>query len=336
VFLDIATITVESGKGGDGCVSTRREKHVPRGGPDGGNGGRGGSVYFMASDKMSTLLDFRYRRRYKAGAGDMGGGQNKTGHDGQDVEILVPCGTIVYEAENGTVLADFTRGGERIRIAAGGRGGKGNWEFRNARNQTPMTATPGKNGQKRIVRLELKLIADIGLVGEPNAGKSTLLSVISSARPKVADYPFTTLVPNLGIVDLGEYRSCTVADIPGLIEGASGGKGLGHDFLRHVERTRALLLLVDPSYESPVRALTVLRRELKEHGHRLADLPFSVVVTKRDLLSEEMADAALAEAGVWGRDNGAREVLAISSSAQKGIKELKHALVRLYDLQWQD
>ena len=331
MFLDIATIKVQSGRGGDGCVSTRREKHVPRGGPDGGNGGRGGAVYFEATDTMSTLLDFRYRRSYKAGAGSTGSGRNKTGADGEDVVITVPCGTIVYEKDTDRVLADLTEHGDRLLVVKGGRGGKGNWEFRNSRNQTPMHATEGKLQEEQVVRLELKLIADIGLVGEPNAGKSTLLSVITAARPKVADYPFTTLVPNLGIVDLGEFRSCTLADIPGLIEGASEGKGLGHEFLRHVERTRALLLLVDPSYEKPKRALDVLRHELKRHGNRLADLPFAIAVTKRDLLGPEVADEALAEATAWGQEHGALETIMISSAANLGLKEVKHLLLRLYN-----
>jgi GTP-binding protein len=330
VFLDIATITVESGKGGDGCVSTRREKHVPRGGPDGGNGGTGGAVVFEASNTMSTLLDFRYRRRYRAGAGQPGGARNCTGSDGAEVVVLVPCGTTIFNTADNTVLADLTDHGDRVRLAKGGRGGKGNWEFRNARNQTPMWATPGKPGELFEVRLELKLIADIGLVGEPNAGKSTLLSTITAARPKVADYPFTTLVPNLGIVDLGDYKSCTLADIPGLIEGASDGKGLGHEFLRHVERTRALLLLVDPTLEDPRRALDVLRQELHAHGKRLAELPFAVVVTKQDLLDVEAAAAALATATAWGAEHGALDVMMISSAANIGLKELKYLLLRLY------
>jgi len=330
VFLDIATLELASGKGGDGCVSTRREKHVPRGGPDGGNGGRGGAVYFQATDTMSTLLDFRYRRKYKAGSGSAGGASNKTGADGQDIVLMVPCGTTICEKDGGEVLADLTDTGDKLLVVHGGKGGKGNWEFRNARNQTPMHATAGKPGEVRTVQLELKLIADVGLVGEPNAGKSTLLSVISAARPKVADYPFTTLVPNLGIVDLGDYQSCTVADIPGLIEGASGGKGLGHEFLRHVERTRALLLLVDPSFEEPRRALDVLRQELRSHGNRLIDLPFAVVVTKQDLLGPEAVAEALTAARQWGAEHGALEVLMISSAANLGLKELKHALLRLY------
>jgi len=329
VFLDIATITVSSGDGGDGCVSVRREKYVPRGGPDGGNGGKGGSVWFEADPDMGTLLDFRYRREYKAAAGKAGGGNRRTGADGVDVVIRVPCGTLILDEADGAPLGDLTDAGQRLLAARGGKGGKGNWEFRNARNQTPMFAQEGAPGETRTVRLELKLIADIGLVGEPNAGKSTLLSVLTAARPKVADYPFTTLVPNLGIVDLGG-TSCTLADIPGLIEGASEGRGLGHEFLRHVERTRALLLLVDPSYEAPGRALDVLRGELASHGHRLADLPFAVAVSKRDVLDDEAAAAALAEAEAWGREHGAAEVLAISSVSGYGLDRLRHVLRRLY------
>ena len=330
MFLDIATITLESGKGGDGCVSTRREKYMPRGGPDGGNGGAGGSIWLEATDELSTLLDFRYRRHYKAGPGKAGSGNRRTGPDGEDVTLLVPRGTAVFDEADHTLLADLLEPGQRLQVARGGRGGKGNWEYRNARNQTPMHAQPGGGARKVTVRLELKLIADIGLVGEPNAGKSTLLSVITAARPKVADYPFTTLVPNLGIVDLGDYNSCTLADIPGLIEGAAEGKGLGHEFLRHVERTRALLLLVDPSLESPRRALDVLRAELKRHGKRLADLPFAVVVTKMDLLDESAAAEAVEVAQQWAKAHGALEVHSISAATGQGLGNLKKLLLRLY------
>jgi GTP-binding protein len=330
VFLDIATLKLESGKGGDGCVSTRREKYMPRGGPDGGNGGSGGSVWLEATDEMSTLLDFRYRRQYKASPGKAGGGNKRSGADGQDVVLRVPCGTSVHEVEEDNLLGDLLEPGQRILVAKGGRGGKGNWEYRNPRNQTPMHAQSGRAGQQVTVRLELKLIADIGLVGEPNAGKSTLLSVVTAARPKVADYPFTTLVPNLGIVDLGDFQSCTLADIPGLIEGAAEGRGLGHEFLRHVERTRALLLLVDPSLESPGRALDVLREELKRHGRRLAELPFAVVVTKQDLLAEDDFAEALSLARQWGDEHGALEVLGISSATRSGLDKLKKLMLRLY------
>jgi GTP-binding protein len=330
VFLDIVTINLESGKGGDGCVSTRTEKFVPRGGPDGGNGGAGGNVWLEATSEMSTLLDFRYRRNYKAGVGKAGGGNRRTGADGEGVTLRVPRGTIVVDEETGEQLADLTVDGQKILVARGGRGGKGNWEFRNPRNQTPMRAQPGRPGQTINVRLELKLIADIGLVGEPNAGKSTLLSVLTSARPKIADYPFTTLVPNLGIVDLGDFTSCTLADIPGLIEGASEGKGLGHEFLRHVERTRALLLMVDPSLQRPGPTLDVLRGELEQHGGRLGELPYAVAVTKQDLMDGDAGVQALAEVEAWADEHGARAVVPISSVTQTGLTELRHVLRDLY------
>ena len=262
--------------------------------------------------------------------GQQGGGSKRSGGDGESIVLQIPCGTSVYRAGDDQLLADMIENGQRLLVAKGGKGGRGNWEFRNPRNQTPMHATPGRDGQEVQVRLELKLIADIGLVGEPNAGKSTLLSVVTTARPKVADYPFTTLVPNLGIVDLGDYTSCTLADIPGLIEGASAGKGLGHEFLRHVERTRALLMMVDPSLEPPGRALKVLRLELQKHGNRLVDLPFAIAVTKADVLTEDQANEALDEARRWGEDHGALETLMISSVANQGLAELKNLLKRLY------
>ncbi len=331
MFLDIATITLISGRGGDGCVSTHREKFVAFGGPDGGNGGTGGSVWLEASKELSTLLDFRYKRSYKAKSGEAGGGRKKTGADGEDIILRVPCGTFIHNVEDGRQIGDLLEPGDRVLVAAGGKGGKGNWEFRNSRNQTPMVAGDGKNGTQLQVRLELKLIADIGLVGEPNAGKSTLLSVITAARPKVADYPFTTLVPNLGIVDLGDFTSCTIADIPGLIEGAADGKGLGHEFLRHVERTRALVLLVDPTYESPTRALDVLREELIRHGNRLAELPFAVVVTKQDVLPEDRLTEVMDEARQWCAKHGGIETLLISSVARTGIEPLRFLIKRMFN-----
>ncbi len=331
MFLDVAKIRLESGKGGDGCVSTRKEKFVARGGPDGGNGGRGGSIWVEATSELSTLLDFKLRRKYKADAGQPGSGSKRTGADGKDIHLKVPCGTSVYRVEDESVLGELLEPGDRLLLVKGGKGGKGNWEYRNPRNQTPMHAQPGQDGRFFEARLELKLIADIGLVGMPNAGKSTLLSVVTSARPKVADYPFTTLVPNLGIVDLGDYMSCTLADIPGLIEGASEGKGLGHEFLRHVERTRALLLLVDTSFEDPTETLDVLRGELQRHGNRLPDLPFAVAVTKLDLLDEAAATEALQAATAWGEKNGAQETMIFSAVSGKGIPKLRHLLKRLYN-----
>lgn len=331
MFLDLATLQLESGKGGDGCVSTRKEKYVPRGGPDGGNGGRGGSVILEATSELSTLLDFKFKRKYKAGNGQPGGGQRRTGADGQDVVLKIPCGTSVYSDDDDRLLGELLEDGQRLVLLRGGKGGKGNWEFRNPRNQTPMHAQPGQEGRSLQVRLELKLIADIGLVGLPNAGKSTLLSVVTAARPKVADYPFTTLVPNLGIVDLGDYRGCTLADIPGLIEGASQGKGLGHEFLRHVERTRALLMLVDPVLDDPIESLDVLRGELESYGNRLPELPFAVAVTKRDLLDEEAAAEALEKVRAWGERMGAIAVIHFSSVSGQGMTELRRLLQQLYD-----
>jgi GTP-binding protein len=328
-FIDVAVIKVAGGRGGDGCVSTRREKYVPRGGPDGGNGGDGGSVILVADSGSSTLLDYRYRRVYRAEDGRPGQGGCRTGASGADRLVTVPCGTAVIDEETGELLGDLVDPADRLLAARGGRGGKGNHEFRSATNQTPMRAQRGREGEQREIRLELKLIADIGLVGAPNAGKSTLLSVLTAARPKIADYPFTTLVPNLGIVDLGDFASCTLADIPGLIAGASEGRGLGHEFLRHVERTRALLYLVDATTD-PAAALDMLRDELRQYGHRLAELSFAIVLTKLDLLDEDSAGLARDEAERWGRRHGARETVGISAVAQRGLDRLRHAIRALY------
>ncbi len=329
MFLDVATIKIAAGSGGNGCVSTRREKFVPRGGPDGGNGGKGGSVWLVADPEMGTLLDFRYRRKYEAGKGMQGGGARKTGAGGQDLVIPVPCGTSVYRVEDNILLGDMVEPGQRLLIASGGKGGRGNWEFRTARNQTPMKSTPGKPGDALSVRLELRLIADIGLVGAPNAGKSTLLSVVTAARPKVADYPFTTLKPNLGIVDLGDYASCTLADIPGLIEGAADGKGLGHEFLRHIERTGALLLMVDGTDADLAVSLTMLLDELRQFGQRLEDLPFAVVVTKADLFDEDAAAVCMDTARRWCADHKGITTLLISAVRGDGLAELRGLLATL-------
>lgn len=329
-FIDVAEIKVASGNGGDGCVAYRREKGVPRGGPNGGNGGAGGDVVLVASSASSTLQDFRYKRVYQAEHGQPGGGWNKTGADGADVEIVVPCGTIVYDARDGRQLLDLAEPGQRATLLRGGRGGRGNWEFRNSRNQTPDFATSGRPGEALTLRLELKLLADIGLIGLPNAGKSTLLSRLTAARPKIADYPFTTLVPNLGIVDLGDLVSCTLADIPGLIEGASDGKGLGHEFLRHVERTRALVYLVDVADPTPVATLQILRKELEAYGQRLGELPFAVVLNKLDIADAELLVDLQDEVRAWADDHGARRVLTISAVTGQGLEALRHLLRDLY------
>jgi len=329
-FVDVAKISVTAGRGGDGCVAFRREKGVPRGGPAGGNGGRGGSIWLVATDETSTLLDFRYRQKYAADKGQPGSGSQRTGADGDDLEIQVPCGTSIYDADQGDLIIDLTDPGQRFCVVEGGKGGRGNYEFRSPQRQAPHVSTPGQPGRARNLRFELKLLADIGLIGMPNAGKSTLLSRLTAAKPKIADYPFTTLVPNLGIVDLGDFTSCSIADIPGLIEGASDGKGLGHEFLRHVERTRALVYLVDLTDPAPVSVLAILRQELAKYGRRLADLPFIVVINKLDLADEETVGGIRREVSGWARDHSGSEPLLISAVSGQGIDALRYTLRDLY------
>jgi len=285
-FVDRAIILVESGAGGNGCVSFRREKNVPRGGPDGGDGGKGGDVVLAADPGKRTLLDFRYESRFRAGRGGHGSGGNRSGKDGEDRVIPVPCGTLVRNNEAGSLLADLVAEGERVVVARGGRGGFGNARFASPTNRAPTRGEPGGPAARIELALELKLLADAGLVGLPNAGKSTLLARVSAARPKIADYPFTTLVPNLGLVRVGPLDSFLLADIPGLIEGASEGKGLGHDFLRHVERCRVLIYLIDATSESPERDLEVLRAEVGKHKRELLDRASLVVWNKIDALPE--------------------------------------------------
>ena len=290
MLVDYARIHAIAGKGGAGCISFRREKYVPKGGPDGGDGGRGGSVILEVGPHVRTLLDCREAPRYRAEAGRAGSGNNRTGRDGDDLVIRVPAGTVVKDADSGEVLADLTGHGERYLAAKGGR--RGNARFATPTHQAPRRADPGEQGGEQMLELELKLIADVGLVGLPNAGKSTLLSRVSRARPKIADYPFTTLEPNLGIAALDIERTFVVADLPGLIEGASEGKGLGHQFLRHVERTRVLAFLVDAGSEEPLATLELLEREIRGYSAALAEKPRLVVLTKSDVLPpEERADA---------------------------------------------
>jgi len=285
-FVDEVRIQVKAGDGGRGCVSFRRERFVPKGGPDGGDGGDGGNVLFEVDGGLSTLLDLRYQKVYRAGNGAPGMGKNRHGRNGEDLIIRVPPGTLIYDEQTGEKLADLTAEGERILLLRGGRGGRGNARFASSTNQAPRHAQPGLPGEERQLRLELKLLADVGLIGLPNAGKSTLISAVSAARPKIADYPFTTLVPNLGVVRYGGFRSFVMADIPGLIEGASQGQGLGSRFLRHVERTDLFLHLVDLSdlqQQDPVESFDMLGRELRQHNPLLADKPCFVVLTKQDL-----------------------------------------------------
>ena len=290
MFIDKARISVHAGDGGRGTVSFRREKFVPFGGPDGGDGGKGGNIYLRTTVRKNTLLDFRYKRKFKAERGGHGQGGNRTGKSGVDLWIEVPVGTVVFDADSGTVIADLDRDGTEFLIARGGKGGKGNARFATATSQAPSFAQQGEAGEERDLELELKLIADVGLVGLPNAGKSTLLSAISSAKPKIASYPFTTLEPLLGVVSSGDNTTFVVADIPGLIEGASKGHGLGLQFLRHIERTRVLLHLVDVSEEqelSPVKRFQLIEKELTVYGKGLASKPIIIVATKLDAADDK-------------------------------------------------
>jgi len=300
MFVDRAVIEIIAGTGGSGAEAFRRESGVPRGGPSGGDGGKGGDVILSADGQLTTLLDYSYRRHYKAQRGMHGEGKDKTGRSADDLVLRVPPGTVAYDADTDEVLAELLTEGETVVIARGGRGGRGNARFKTATNQAPRRWEPGEEGQERRVRLELKLIADVGLVGEPNAGKSTLLATVTAARPKVAAYPFTTLEPNLGVVELSGFRTFVIADIPGIIEGAHEGKGLGHQFLRHIERTRVLLLMIPVDVEDVQAEYDRLRVELEAYSRNLAATPFIVGLSKTDLLGpddevpELVADGALA------------------------------------------
>ncbi|MBE0538185.1 MAG: GTPase ObgE [Ignavibacterium sp.] len=287
MFIDFAKIEVQSGDGGDGAVAFRREKYVPKGGPSGGNGGTGGSVIFETLPNLSTLLDFRYKKKYFAGSGKPGANSLKDGKNGEDIIIKVPVGTIVKDAETEELLLDLSEANKKVVFAKGGTGGKGNSNFATPTRRTPRFATNGKPGEYRKVILELKLIADVGLVGFPNAGKSTLISKISAAKPKIADYPFTTLEPNLGIVRYKDYLTFTVADIPGIIEGAHQGKGLGIKFLRHIERTKILLFLIDITSEDYQSDFDTLYNELKKFSKKLVDKKIIVSLSKADLKQEK-------------------------------------------------
>lgn len=289
-FVDEAEVTVRAGKGGNGCLSFRREKYIPKGGPDGGDGGRGGNVYLVATEGLNTLADFRYTRRFEAENGQPGMGRDKTGRSGNDLYVKVPPGTVVYDADTGETIVDMVSVEAPAIVAAGGRGGLGNTRFKSSTNRTPRKTTPGKPGDHRVLRLELRLLADVGLLGLPNAGKSTLLRAVSQARPKVADYPFTTLYPHLGVVSVESERSFVLADIPGLIEGASQGAGLGTRFLRHLARTRLLLHLVDlaPVDEHDVAAdVGTVEAELQGFSEDLAARPRWLVLNKIDALDEQ-------------------------------------------------
>jgi GTP-binding protein len=325
MFIDEVRIRVKAGDGGNGCVAFRREKYVPRGGPSGGDGGKGGDVVLVASEHYNTLLHFRFNPEHRAERGRHGEGSNRTGRDGASIELPVPVGTLVYDEETGELLHDFTRSGDRFIVARGGRGGRGNARFATSTHQTPTEFEPGFPGQERRLRLELKLLADVGLVGFPNAGKSTLISRISAARPKIADYPFTTLEPHLGVVDAGEGRTFVVADIPGLIEGAHLGHGLGTRFLRHIERTRLLVHLVDVSEASgrdPVEDFHVILRELESYSPELAAKPMIVAASKIDIAQKpervEALEALTTRLGL--------ACYRISGVTGEGIPALVHAM----------
>ena len=328
MFIDEATIRVKAGDGGNGCLAFRREKYVPRGGPSGGDGGRGGDIVMESSERHNTLVHFRFNPEYKAERGRHGEGSNKTGRDGDGVVLKVPVGTLVYDAETGEKVHDFAHADERIVIARGGRGGRGNAQFATSTHQAPREHEDGRPGEERVLRLELKLLADAGLVGYPNVGKSTLISRISAARPKIADYPFTTLQPNLGVVVVGkgpEEQSFVVADIPGLIEGAHAGAGLGTQFLRHIERTRLLVHLVDVSDASgrpdPVKDVEVIMSELKSFGAKLEEKPMIMVASKIDVANKDK----LAQLKRFCKKQNL-ELFPISAVTGKGIEPLKYAM----------
>jgi len=325
MFIDEAKIRVKAGDGGNGCVAFRREKFVPRGGPSGGDGGKGGDVIMESSERHNTLVHFRFNPEYKAQRGRHGEGSNRTGREGEEVVLKVPVGTIVYDADTGEKVHDFSSPDERIMVARGGRGGRGNAQFATSTHQAPREAETGRPGEERSFRLELKLLADVGLVGYPNVGKSTLISRISAARPKIADYPFTTLQPNLGVVVVGkppEEKSFVVADIPGLIAGAHTGTGLGTQFLRHIERTRLLVHLVDVSDASgrpdPVKDVEVIMGELESFGARLEEKPMITAASKIDVASKDK----LAKLKRHCKKQGL-ELFAISAVTGKGIDEVE-------------
>ena len=319
MFIDFTQIDISAGNGGSGAVSFRREKFIPKGGPDGGDGGRGGHVIFKVDTNLHTLQDIRYRRRYKAENGHPGRGSNKTGKNGKDVVILVPAGSVIRKKGSIDIIVDLIVNGQNYIICNGGQGGKGNARFKTSTKQAPRKAQPGVEGESGIFEIELKVLADVGLVGLPNAGKSTLLSSISSARPKVADYPFTTLKPNLGIVKYGEYESFVMADIPGLIEGASLGKGLGHQFLRHIERNRIHVYLIDCMEEYPYDVYITLKNELKNFNEGLIKKPSLICRTKSDLKQELSPQ--------WSDFN--EKIYDISSLTKEGVDQLIHSLVEV-------
>ncbi|MEP0868621.1 GTPase ObgE [Trichocoleus desertorum AS-A10] len=331
-FIDQAEIQVQAGNGGDGLVAFRREKYVPAGGPSGGNGGRGGSVILKADSNLQTLLDFRYAHIFKAEDGERGGPNNRTGASGDDRIIEVPCGTMIYDAVTDEIVGDLITPGQTFCIAQGGKGGLGNKHFLSNHNRAPERALPGLPGESRLLRLELKLLAEVGIIGLPNAGKSTLISVLSAARPKIADYPFTTLVPNLGVVRKPTGDGTVFADIPGLIEGAHLGTGLGHDFLRHIERTRLLLHLIDATTEDPIATYHVIQDELQAYGRGLSDRPQIIALNKMDAIqNQEEAAQTLEAVAAHLRELSQVPVFLISAVARIGLEPLLQEIWQTLD-----
>ena len=319
MFLDRAAVHVRAGHGGPGAVSFRRESYAPHGGPDGGDGGKGGDVVLRVDPNLATLLDYRYRQEYRAPSGEKGSGSNRTGRSGENLVLRVPPGTVVRDLAAGEVLGELLNAGDELVAAAGGRGGRGNAYFATATNQAPRHSQPGEEGEDRELELELKLIADVGLVGEPNAGKSTFLASVSKATPKVADYPFTTLTPNLGVVQLSGERTYVVADIPGIVEGAHEGKGLGLQFLRHIERTRTLALFIPADSLEPQATYEKLRSELTSYSAELAGKPFCVVFTKSDLLPPDWPQPSVDAPNAWAQH-------LVSAVTHQGVDTLVEAL----------
>jgi GTPase len=321
-FIDRAEIEIEAGKGGDGIVAFRREKYVPAGGPAGGNGGRGGSVIFVAVERLQTLLDFKYARQFKADNGKKGGPNNCTGASGEDLIIEVPCGTAIYDLETEELVADLIEPEQTVCLAKGGKGGLGNKHFLSNRNRAPEYSLPGLEGEHKFLCLELKLLAEVGIIGLPNAGKSTLISALSSARPKIADYPFTTLIPNLGVVRKPTGDGTVFADIPGLIAGAHAGIGLGHDFLRHIERTRLLLHLIDLTSEDPIADYQVIQDELIAYGRGLSDRPQIIAFNKIDAVDEELKQEVIASL----RQFTSVPIFSISAVTRTGLDAMLQAV----------
>jgi GTP-binding protein len=328
-FVDEATIRVQAGNGGHGCLSFRREKYVQRGGPDGGDGGHGGSVYLVAEPSLNTLADFRVARKFRAESGQGGSGRNKTGRSGDDLDVQIPCGTVVHDVDTGELICDLTEPGQRQMVAEGGRGGLGNTRFKSSVNRAPRKITNGSQGEARHLSLELKVLADVGLLGMPNAGKSTLIAAMSEAKPRIADYPFTTLHPNLGVVRVGQLQSFVMADIPGLIEGASEGAGLGIQFLRHLQRTGLLLHLVDIAPidgSDPAETVKAIANELVKFSEDLAEKPRWLVINKIDLLSAD--EQAKAAQDLLGKLNWKGRVFEISAATGEGTQLLGQAVMR--------